>query len=466
MNKKKLIDLGLPRMSVPTAIACIQEAAADKFDKRKPKVVIAQLIDTPESFLDDTHFGPLAQSVIQEREFKDPPPISYKIWGDDIDSGAIHQIQNACRVPYARGAAVMPDAHVGYGLPIGGVLATEGVVIPYAVGVDIACRMRLSITDLNPDLVETNDVKACHELDKALTDGTLFGMGGRFKKPNQHKVMDQDWTVSSVTRENKDRAWKQLGSSGSGNHFAEWGVITLPEPDLGLPAGRYVGLLSHSGSRGTGAAVCQRFSSIARQNLPARYEDDSGLSHLAWLSLEEQAGQEYWAAMNLMGDYAAANHFVLHQRVLKLAGAEALTVVENHHNFAWKETHEGREVIVHRKGATPAGIGALGVIPGSMATPAFIVRGKGGTGSLDSAAHGAGRCMSRTAAKAKFNWGSWRDHLRHKNVRLLAGGLDEVPGAYKDIHQVMAAQADLVDTLATFQPRIVMMCGDGSRPED
>ena len=466
MNKAKLLKLGVPRMSVPVAITCIQAAAADKQYRNKPNQILPQIVENPNAFLEEPHYAAFAQSLLIEQDFVEPEPAEYKTWGEGIDVGAIHQMENACRVPAAVQAALMPDAHIGYGLPIGGVLATRGVVIPYAVGVDIACRMRLSITDLDPDLVEENAPVPCNFLDKALGKGTLFGTGARFRRPNEHGVMDQDWTVSGVTRENRDKAWRQLGSSGSGNHFVEWGVIQLSDSELGVPAGRYVGLLSHSGSRGTGAAVCQRYSSIARQHLPARYDEDRGLSHLAWLDLDSQAGQEYWAAMNLMGDYAAANHQVIHQRVLKLAGAEALTVVENHHNFAWKETHNGEEVVVHRKGATPAGKGALGVIPGSMATPAFIVRGKGGAGSLDSASHGAGRCMSRTAAKANFNWGSWRDHLRHKDVRLLAGGLDEVPGAYKDIHQVMASQEDLVDVLGSFQPRIVMMCGDGSRPED
>ncbi len=130
------------------------------------------------------------------------------------------------------------------------------------------------------------------------------------------------------------------------------------------------------------------------------------------------------------------------------------------------EQHNGQSLYVHRKGATPAGEGALGVIPGNMADSCFIVRGKGNAASLDSAAHGAGRRMSRTAAKKEFNWASWRDHLSQKNVRLLAGGLDEVPGAYKNIHDVMSAQQDLVEVVGEFMPRIVMMCGDGSRAED
>jgi len=140
--------------------------------------------------------------------------------------------------------------------------------------------------------------------------------------------------------------------------------------------------------------------------------------------------------------------------------------VENHHNFAWRETHGGKEVIVHRKGATPAGWGVLGVIPGSMASPGFVVRGKGDPASLDSASHGAGRRMSRTAAREKFRWNHVKPILEAAGVQLLAAGIDEVPGAYKDIHAVMAAQADLVEVVARFDPKIVRMADAGQKPED
>jgi tRNA-splicing ligase RtcB len=140
--------------------------------------------------------------------------------------------------------------------------------------------------------------------------------------------------------------------------------------------------------------------------------------------------------------------------------------VENHHNFAWKEIHDGRAVIVHRKGATPAGKGVLGVIPGSMATPGFVVRGRGESASLNSASHGAGRAMSRTAAKEKFRWGNVKPVLEEAGVTLLSAGIDEVPGSYKDIHSVMAAQADLVEVVARFDPRIVKMAPAGEPPED
>ena len=360
----------------------------------------------------------------------------------------------------------MPDAHSGYGLPIGGVLGCENAVIPYGVGVDIACRMKLTITDLPVDVLKDNDPAACGELDRALEKGTLFGTGKKFQKANYHEVLDEDWTITAVTREMKDRAVGQLGTSGSGNHFVEWGVVTFAKPDLGMEAGQYVALLSHSGSRGPGAQTCRRYTDIARQLAPAKIKDDPQLRHLCWLDMDSQPGQEYWLAMNLMGRFASANHHVIHERVTALAGAQSLATIENHHNFAWKEEHNGQTMYVHRKGATPAAKGDLGVIPGNMADSCFIVRGKGNPQSLNSASHGAGRKMSRTKAKAEFKWEDWRDHLRQKNVRLLAGGLDEVPGAYKNIHDVMAAQQDLVEVVAEFIPRIVMMCGDGSRPED
>jgi tRNA-splicing ligase RtcB len=182
--------------------------------------------------------------------------------------------------------------------------------------------------------------------------------------------------------------------------------------------------------------------------------------------LDSQEGQEYWAAMELMGKYAAANHALIHQRVASAIGAKSVAGVENHHNFAWKEQHGGRELIVHRKGATPAGVGVLGVIPGSMATPGFVVRGTGEAESLRSASHGAGRVMSRTAAREKFRWAHFKDMLEQAGVQLLSAGIDEAPGVYKDIHSVMASQRDLVDVVARFDPKIVKMADAGEKPED
>lgn len=467
MNKKQLIQLGVPEDCIPEAIASVQVAAAQRKTSRlNPKKIIPLVVASPDVYRTDEVFGDLANALIEyEQAIQNiPQPCEYHSWGQDIDAGSFQQIENACRLPVAVSAALMPDAHVGYGLPIGGVLACEQAVVPYGVGVDIACRMKMTITDLPVDKLSQNELN--QELESSLHKGTRFGVGAKWNTYQHHEVLDEDWTITAVTRENRDKACSQLGTSGSGNHFVEWGVLTLPDSDLGVEPGKYVALLSHSGSRGAGAAVCRRYTDIARKSVPARIQNDPQLRHLAWLDMNSEEGQSYWLAMNLMGRYASANHAVIHQNVLKLAGAVAIATVENHHNFAWKEVHDGREVFVHRKGATPASKGELGVIPGNMADSAFIVRGKGNAQSLRSASHGAGRKMSRSAAKQSFSWKSWRDHLREKNVKLLAGGLDEVPGAYKDIHEVMAAQKDLVEVVGEFFPKIVMMCGDGSPAED
>ena len=465
MNARQLKEIGVPNDGVVPAQRALSELAEiSRQAVRNGKTMILRVLDDPRAFIADEVFAELAQAVLTENSGSAMrcEPVTYRTWGAaGIDEMAFNQMDNACRLPVSRAAALMPDAHVGYGLPIGGVLACENAVIPYAVGVDIACRMKLSVLDLPVTSLDSSFAA----FRDALERGTRFGIGGTHEQRQSHPVMDADWSVSKITRERKDRAWKQLGTSGSGNHFVEFGVLTLdqPEEQLGLAAGKYVALLSHSGSRGVGAAVCSTYSRIASARLPARFQS---MSKLAWLDLDTEAGQEYWAAMNLMGDYAAANHEVIHQLVTGLLGATVLSGVENHHNFAWQETHQGREWIVHRKGATPAGRGQLGVIPGSMASPAFVVRGLGNSESLCSAAHGAGRVMSRTKARSLFNWSGVRDSLRRQGVRILSAGIDEIPEVYRDILEVMSHQSDLVETVARFDPAIVKMCDDGSRPED
>ena len=365
-------------------------------------------------------------------------------------------MDNACRLPVAVRGALMPDAHRGYGLPIGGVLATRHAVIPYAVGVDIACRVKMSVIDLQ---VDTDPAR----LTKAIERETRFGVGAKFKDRRDHGVMDRDWSVTPLTHNLKDKAWSQLGTSGSGNHFVEFGTFELEKPDLGLAPGKYLALLSHSGSRGSGATIADHYSKLAMRRHP---ELPKELTHLAWLDLDTEEGQEYWAAMELMGHYAAANHACIHRHITGHLGATVLLDLENHHNFAWKEVHDGRPVIVHRKGATPAGKGVLGIIPGSMASFTYVVRGKGNPDSMHSAAHGAGRVMSRTAAKKNLDWKTAKRLLEDRGVTLLSAGLDEVPMVYKDIDQVMAAQSDLVEPIARFMPRLVKMAQEGERPED
>jgi len=169
--------------------------------------------------------------------------------------------------------------------------------------------------------------------------------------------------------------------------------------------------------------------------------------------------------MNLAGDYASACHEVIHKRLTKAIGAKVLAKVENHHNFAWKEMLNGEEVIVHRKGATPAGKGVMGIIPGSMTAPGFLVRGKGETSAINSASHGAGRQMSRTKAIQSITKSEMKTILKDHNVTLIGAGLDEAPMAYKDINKVMSAQTELVDVIAKFEPKMVRMADDGSRED-
>ena len=380
----------------------------------------------------------------------------YRQWGTDLEPESVQQLENACKLPVAVRGALMPDAHRGYGLPIGGVLATRNAVIPYAVGVDIACRMKMSVIDLP---VDTDPVR----LTKAIERETRFGVGAAFKDRREHEVLDEDWSVTPLTNNLKDKAWSQLGTSGSGNHFVEFGVFETKDSSLGVPPGTYLALLSHSGSRGSGATIADHYSKLAMRKRP---ELPRELTHLAWLDLDTEEGQEYWSAMELMGKYAAANHACIHRHVTRHLGARVLLDLENHHNFAWKERHDGEDVIVHRKGATPAGKGVLGIIPGSMATSTYIVRGKGSDASLHSAAHGAGRVMSRTAAKKNLDWKTAMRLLNERGVTLLSAGLDEVPMVYKDIDEVMAAQADLVEPIARFLPKLVKMAPAGERPED
>lgn len=807
MKPRELKKLGLNRAQVRLAGLCCERASAAGLKALEIRARVHALIANPSAHRDDPHFGVLATMMTPGAFNDEAQPAPWQQWGEDLDPQSIRQMANAARLPVAVRGALMPDAHVGYGLPIGGVLATRDAVIPYAVGVDIACRMRLTIVDMPADAIRLDRDR----LIKVLEEETRFGMGACFAKPHDHGVMSQDWGITRTTKNMKQKARSQLGSSGSGNHFVEWGVVTLDRPDLGLEPGEYLALLSHSGSRGAGAAVADYYSTLARELHPELPEE---LQHLAWLDMDSEAGQEYWAAMNLMGDYAAANHEVIHREMLRALGAGALHVTENHHNFCipgdvpvatprgpvamgelkagdevyaldpeqglcvtrvvrqwstgvqpvrrietegrslratathpiltvvgkgkkaalawrpagelvkgdvivcaqgygaedgpesaelarlfgaflgggwidgeragafvgdwqlphvtpyrelaqrvfpdgewisgpsapygisctsaavcarlealgfvsapaeralprwafsmsraaklallagymdaggriegagkgqlsaanpalvealrelaisaglavssvqikvfklktpiapahyahlmpssmvqlpvwsakmavttpiigpglpaaklgavtlpagafaqkiktiteedpvevfdlevedsahsfiaagvavhncWREEHDGEQVYVHRKGATPAGEGVMGIIPGSMASPAYVVRGRGSAASLRSASHGAGRVMSRRQAQRDIDWKATERLLAERDVTLLSAGIDEAPGVYKDIQSVMNAQQDLVDIVARFMPKIVKMAPSGEPPED
>jgi len=464
VNTKDFLRLGVPLgEATRRATDFVAKFILGGGDKPRLGEEVAAIVANPAAFVDDPLRGELAKALLAAPPPPRTEPVKYRQWGEGLEHEAVMQMEKACLLPISVAGALMPDAHVGYGLPIGGVLATDNTVIPYAVGVDIACRMKMTVLDIPArDLEQKQD-----RLTRAIEAETRFGVGATFKQRREHNVLDADWSVSPITKQNKDRAWSQLGTSGSGNHFVEFGLFTAHGNIGNLEPGTYVALLSHCGSRGTGAAVCDYYSKIAFSQFP---DLPSELKRLAWLSLDSQEGREYWAAMELMGQYAAANHALIHQHIAENLGAQVLLDLENHHNFAWKETHviggAEREVIVHRKGATPAGDGVLGIIPGSMASPGFVVSGKGNAGSLNSASHGAGRAMSRKAANEKFNWKDSNRFLRERGVTLISAGLDEMPMAYKNIREVMAAQSDLVTVLGQFDPKLVKMAPSGERPED
>jgi tRNA-splicing ligase RtcB len=425
--------------------------------KEKQIEVLKDLMLNPENYLMHPELSPIVNKILEIE--KDTPKYifedkAYEIYGEEgIDKSAQDQMKQAMSLPISVGGALMPDAHHGYGLPIGGVLATENAIIPYGVGVDIGCRMCLSVFEAKGEWLNSKK----NEFKKILEQNTKFGDGYFDDNKRDDDFFDRaEFGELAILQHLKDRAFKQIGSSGGGNHFVEFGLVEVGEGDaaLGLAPGKYIALLSHSGSRGFGANIAGYYTDLARKKrkLPKQFE------HMSWLHMDEAEGQEYWLAMNMAGDYASACHHHIHKRIGKVLGYDTILRVENHHNFAWKDTMpDGREVYVHRKGATPAKVGELGIIPGSMTLPAFIVKGKGHPNALYSASHGAGRLMSRTKASAQFTHKMMRDELERHGVELIGGGLDESPFAYKNIHEVMKAQNELVEVIGSFYPKIVRM---------
>ncbi|WP_254528390.1 MULTISPECIES: RtcB family protein [unclassified Sphingobacterium] len=439
------------------------------FSKEEMLTKFKAVLDDPKAFAEDPVFSPLSFALLNIEELgKYNIPLKteelpYEVYGaEQIEDGAKSQMKTAMKLPVTVAGALMPDAHQGYGLPIGGVLGTKNAIIPYAVGVDIGCRMALSIFDLPASYVDTHR----DELKKILMKTTRFGAGNGFLKDERldHEVLENDqFDANPFVKQLKDKAWTQLGSSGGGNHFVEFGIMEFNEEDkeLGVPQGQYLALLTHSGSRGLGAMIANHYTKMAMQFCQLPHE----AKHLAYFDLDSAEGQEYWLAMNLAGDYASACHEVIHEKVLSELGAERLTKVENHHNFAWKEMWKGEELIVHRKGATPAAKGVMGIIPGSMAAPGFLVRGKGAEGAINSASHGAGRLMSRTQAIKTLSRKELNQRLEDLGITLIGADLDEAPMAYKNIHEVMDAQKELLDVVASFHPKVVRMADDGSRED-
>ena len=432
----------------------------ENFGTPEVGVSFTQMLVHPDLFVEHPLLAPIAKFLVCERASKIKKEISLnkdscpvQIYGADIiEKEALKQIGVASKLPISIQAALMPDAHSGYGLPIGGVLATDNAVIPYAVGLDIGCRMQMSVFDIDEANLPDQDF-----LSSVLMDNTVFGVGC-VSENIEHSVLEESafTEIPMLKKLNlRDKARAQIATSGGGNHFCEFGITTMP--NTGKPC---LAILSHSGSRGVGYAIGDNYTKLAMDKcrLPKEAQE------LAWLSLDDEDGQEYMEAMELAGRFSKACHDIIHFKIEKALQAKRIARFENFHNFAWREIIDGRNAIVHRKGATPAGLGVVGLIPGSNTTRTYIVDGNGNADSIFSSSHGAGRAMSRKAAKEKFTMEQFRENLKNAGVILLGGSLDECSMAYKDIEKVMEYQKELVTPIGWFKPWIVRMAEESLKP--
>jgi tRNA-splicing ligase RtcB (3'-phosphate/5'-hydroxy nucleic acid ligase) len=464
MGKNRMKGKHLRKVDFPSDIA--KSVAINIMSKHYKHVSMEEKLETiknvllnPDQFLEHEFLNPLSRALCGKPKMKTDYEVhmlknkgDFNIYGQrHISQNAILQMEAAMRLPVSVKGALMPDAHHGYGLPIGGVLAAKNAVIPFGVGLDIGCRMALSIYDLPENYIQKKE----YDLQKALRRYTHFGNDGTLDFEVDHEVLERpEFQATELLKRLHGKAWFQLGSSGTGNHFVEFGNVHIHDGNtLDIMPGNYIGLLSHSGSRGMGAAIAGMYTKIAMEKCKLPRD----MRSMAWLNMDEEAGQEYWLSMNLAGDYAKACHDVIHKTLERVMGLTASCKVENHHNFAWKETHDGEELIVHRKGATPAAKGELGIIPGSMSSNGYIVSGTGLPGSLNSASHGAGRKMSRSEARESITKSLMNKTVAENDIKLIGGSVEEASMAYKDIETVMSSQRELVKIEGSFTPKIVRM---------
>lgn len=362
--------------------------------------------------------------------------IPIKLWLDDIEDGALHQAKNLANLPFAfKHIAIMPDSHTGYGMPIGGVLATKGVVVPNAVGVDIGCGMRAVKTNLRC-------VKDIKFVMGKIRDAIPLGF--------DHHKTNQEWggwesaPDEKIVQEQIKSAKKQLGTLGGGNHFIE----------IQKGSDGHIWLMVHSGSRNFGLKIATYYNKIA-QSLCEKWYSQIPNKDLAFLPIETKEAKDYITAMEYALMFAKENRRAMMSHMVASVEARVLEEIDIHHNYAAWENHFGKNVIIHRKGATYAREGIIGIIPGSQGTKSYIVKGKGNPESFMSCSHGAGRKMGRKEAKKSL---ILADEIQRLNEQGIVHGirniqdLDEAAGAYKDISEVMSNQTDLVEILVELQP--------------
>jgi|TARA_Y100000310_G_scaffold128033_1_gene127184 tRNA-splicing ligase RtcB len=381
-------------------------------------------------------------------------PIKSWILEEDYnaDEKMVEQVENLAKLPFAfQHVALLPDGHVGYGMPIGGIMATKNVIVPNAVGVDIGCgvcAVKTSLTEIDTEILK----KIMGEIRKLIPLG--------FKRHKEGQDMDWEFAgegeIPKICLQEWSNASKSLGTLGGGNHFIE-----IQKGDDG-----HIWIMLHSGSRNLGFTVANFYNRLAvklnqkwHSQVPKEWE-------LAFLLVDSEEGQKYIEEMRYCVEYALANRELMMDRILDIIrekiGGFGYTwdnMINIAHNYAALENHFGQNVWVHRKGATRAREGQLGIIPGSQGTNSYIVRGKGNPDSFESCSHGAGRKMGRKEAKCNLNLEEEIKKLKDKNVIHGIRGirdLDEAPGAYKDINTVIQNQKDLIDVAVILYPLAVI----------
>ena len=374
-----------------------------------------------------------------------------KMWLDDLEEGAMKQAWNLAMLPFTfKHVAIMPDAHQGYGMPIGGVLATDGVVIPNAVGVDIGCGMCAIKTTLRGDCDPEKLKKVLDLIRRKVPTGYKKHVTDKHRKHMPPALSFQRLLI--VTRE-FSKATQSLGTLGGGNHFIEL------QTD-----GDNLWVMIHSGSRNLGKQVADHYNKEAKRLNKFWHTKVQESFDLAFLPLDSLDGVAYWNEMNYCVDFALANRKVMMQEVLETLDEVFGTfpyepMINIAHNYATQENHFGKNVVVHRKGATLARNGTIGIIPGSQGTSSYIVEGLGNPESFNSCSHGAGRKMGRKAAQRDLSLEREQQSLDKMGIIHSVRrqkDLDEAPGAYKDIDQVMANQSDLVKIVTQLRPLAVV----------
>lgn len=382
---------------------------------------------------------------------------------DEIEEGAMQQLVNVSNHPdIGSHVAVMPDCHVGYGVPIGCVAPTVGAVIPNAVGVDIGCGLHAIRTGIRYDK-ERMGQRFWREWAGHAAREVPTGFASH-KTPQKLGPLDRALRASPLQKLLKQKAAYQLGTLGGGNHFLEAQVDQSDE----------LWLMVHSGSRNTGLRIANHYNGLAVDLATLRRQEDKDL---ASLPLDDQTGQDYLSDMQWATDFALANREEMGRKLLRALWRtmdahripvdrdEPVQVINIHHNFARMEEHDGQQVMVHRKGATSAAAGEIGVIPGSMGSPSYIVRGRGNPHSLESCSHGAGRMMGRNVARKTITHDAFAASLAGTYSKPSMSYVDEAPLAYKDVEIVIQRQHDLVDVVHTLRP-LVTVKGDSKARED